>query len=268
MREFKKLLFVFFLMYCFVNYIYADDQTIQRDSRLLNFSYEFEKLSDDEILICRYEILSDVEYFTFNEENGIIRTISDNRINLLKLYAMNIITQNERQIDVWQVFYEGYQLSLDKKNGVFFLGRSSLIAPLLKIDGKLGTITYLMDMNGSARTNETLDFLLYHAYGETINNIRHEYKFVLIDLHEMEVKQIFYWNITPLFACDTLILRSLEDGYDFMLEYTGEFLYAIAYYNIEHNILETVFDVTGYNQSAWRYARERRRRVSIEFGRF
>jgi len=253
-------------MYCLGSCATNNEDVIQRNPKLLNFRYEFEKLSNDEILTYQYETSTDVEFFMFDKENGVTRTISDSRINLFKLYARNTITEKERLIDAWQTFSGGYQFSLDKKTGIFFLGSNSWFGPLLKIDGRAGVITYLMDIDGSARSNKNLDYVLYHA--KENKNLQEELKLVLIDLHKVEVAKVFNWDITPLFACDSLILRSKDDRYDFMLDYGGEsFLYAIAYYNIEYDILDTVFDVTGYKESAWRHAREGQRYTSSEFGK-
>jgi len=249
----------------------ADVTVFQRNPLYVNFRYEFEKLNDDEILTYRKEgRVINVKFLMADEEEGIIENISDSENDLYIFYARNIKTEEERQIGgAWKSFWGGYQFSIDRKIGIFHLLITNTRTgrfPLLKIDGRLGTITYLMDINASARSTKNFEYMLCNVHGEKINGVSKENKLALINLEKIEVVKLLHWNITPLLGCGNIILRSLDDNYDFKIVYTGEGDYAIAYYNIEKDILDTVFDITEYKESAWKYAKEYYKYSNMEWG--
>jgi len=255
------------------------DPIFQRNPVFLNFRYDFQKLNENEILLFRYDNISDAPYFLVDKEYGIIKSESGGEGVFLKLYAKNTETNEERTIEAWSSYWAGYQYAIDKKSGIFFLNDRSNANPLLKIDGKQGVITYLMNIRGSVLSSKDLKYLLCNIYGEETKvpvkssagstsaqvfmEISKENNLALIDVEKIEVVKLLKWNITPLFACSNRILRCLDDNNDFCIYYNGEYTYAIAYYNIEADKLDTVFDVTKYGEDAWRYAKELRMDVSF-----
>jgi hypothetical protein len=239
-----------------LNFPYPDPV---RNPKYVNFKYEFKSLADDEILTYSYENINFFSFFTVDSEKGIIKIEPDpcDMKGIIRLYAENIKTGEDRLIGSWETFWVGFRFSADMKTGILFLGRNSWFGPLLKIDGRLGKITYLIDAGMPAMNSRDSDYLLSAIYGEIIDDAITEYKIAVIDVQNAELIRVLNWEITPLRGCNIEILRNYDNGYDFKLEYGGDLnVYAVAYYDVKSDTLDTVFDVTGYgidNQYAKRY---------------
>jgi hypothetical protein len=132
-----------------------------------------------------------------------------------------------------------FQISRDKKCGMFFLSVREINCPLFFVDGNIGKIWYLMDVNLTARSVYDLKYLLCYIYESTDVPQR----FILINLQDVEVTRIINWETVIHGGGLFEILRSLDPKYDFRIDYILESsLYATSYYNIENDIFTVVFD--------------------------
>lgn len=246
------------------NYLPADNYGIVRNPAYLDYRYEFAKLAEDEVLSYRYEPANGMSFFTADKERSRTKSMTG---NILKLYAKNTKTNQERPIGAWDTLYFEYQFSTDKRTGIIFWATRSAAHPLLKIDGNAGAITYLMDINASARSTRNVDYILCNVYGEVVNNMVTKIQFALIDLRELTVVKLIDWGITPQLGAGSYILRSADADYDFKIAYDGEEgLYAIAYYDIKTDKFVTTFDVTGFGDSAWKHVGELEKPTHVELG--
>jgi hypothetical protein len=198
------------------------NQYIIKNPKYIDYQYEFEKLAEDEILVYSYG-----EYVINDEEVG------------CKISAKNKNTNQERILGYWDTAWGNFQISRDKKSGIFFLSIRAINRPLFYVDGNVGKIWYMMDIISSATTTYDLKYLLYYVYESTDAPQR----FILINLQDIEVVRVINWETEIHGGGLFSIFRSLDPGYDFRIDYTFDAsLYATAYYNIENDIFTVVFD--------------------------
>jgi hypothetical protein len=199
-------------------------QEIIRNEEYINYCYNFTSLADDEVLTYTWD------YFTIGEE-----------IYTFKLFAENKDTMQKRVIGNWYVSYGDYQFSSDRKACVFFKNDKDYLKPLFMVDGKNGTIRYLINSNNSAITTPDLFYLLFHS-GNDDPSIQN---FILIDLRELKIVRRIDWCIIPRLGGGPTLFRSLNPEYDFRIDYSVEReLYATCYYKISTNNLIVIFDDT------------------------
>ena len=221
-----------------------NDIYIIKNSSYSDYEYFFEPLDSNEILIYNYG-----DFFYNDEEFKFL------------LSAKNTLTEDERTLGYWNVSYGGCQLSQDKKSGIFFLFLEKRERPLFMVDGHNGRVFYLMDVNLSARSTYDLDNLLIDFNNNGL--------FILIDLEKIKYIRSIIWNKSDgpwgeggIYR----IFRSLDPDYDFRLDYYQDhYILATAYYNVERNHLETVFDISDYELS-YHFTKEREKILPKELG--
>lgn len=212
-----------------------------------DYQFDFDPLGNDELLTYEYGkyLIKDEEY-------------------IFCLSAKNIKSGEERVLGYWNIIWGICQLSANKKSGLFFLDtgiRNRVERPLLKVDGSNGRVNYLMDINLSAMSSHDLTYLLFRSKYEGI--------FTLVDLGKNEIVRSFEWRKDggQWGIGGYRIFRSLNPQYNFRIDFDveGPMNLATAYYNIEHDQLDTVFDVTGSKSGD--DAREREKILPEELGR-
>jgi hypothetical protein len=198
------------------------DLFIIKNPRYIDYYYEFEKLSTDEVLVYSYG--------NYAVNGGDIRC---------RLSAKNTKTDQERLLGYWDAAWGGFQISTDRKCGMFFLNVNEINCPLFFVDGNIGKVWYLMDVNLTARSTYDLKYLLYYIYESTDIPQR----FILINLQNLEIMRVINWETAIHGGGLFRIFRSLDSDYDFRIDYILETdLYATGYYNIKNDIFTVVFD--------------------------
>ena len=211
------------------------------DPFYIDYEYNFEPLTDEEILL-------------FNHKHGGVQE-KPYEVNgeefTFRLSGKNTLTGKERIIGYWNSYQSEYQISNDGKSGIFFFTNNKRNKPLFKIDGKNGTVRYLMDTNLSAMSSYDLNFLLVNFDGHGLLS--------LYDLKNNVYLRTIEWRKSDvLWSGGTYeIKRSSNPLYDFRIIFSYEYpyIFAIANYNIENNQLETEFDVTD-NDEPYKYAKK------------
>lgn len=213
-----------FLIFCFAFcklFAFAHED-LRKSIEYENYIFRFEKLAENEILTCQYG------KFKLGNEN-----FTD------KISALNSQTKGERPIGYWNARI--LQFSEDRKKLIFAIRGPGRFSPLFTLDGTVGTVTYLFDMDSSAMTSKDLRYLMFSdapadEEGEP---------FVLIDLYEKKKLRVIYWKITPRDGCWRRIFRSINPEYDFRIDYGVEHvLYATCYYKVATDNLHITFDHT------------------------
>ena len=180
---------------------------VPKSSRYLDYHFEFEKLAEDEILV-------------YSWANG------------FELGARNTVTGQERTIGSdWKVSYGKFQLSGDRKQGFFLLSVNASRLPLFFVDGPNGSIHYMMNVNGGARSTPDMKYLLYE-----------EGDYILLDLQNVRFFRRTAWPVEESLTGSS-ILRSIDPDYDYRIERIHERqVYTIAYYSIEQDSFVIVFN--------------------------
>jgi len=229
----------------------TSNQYLIKDPSYLNYQYQFKPLSSEEILIYNYSYGLGYEKYIFNNEEYMFR-----------LSAKNTATGKERILGYWNISYGNCQLSDDGKLGIFSLYSDDykISRPLFKIDGRKGSVKYLFEANSSFMSTHDLNYLLFQLNDEGL--------FLLADLNKDEFVRAIEWRKSdgPWGSGMYRIFRSLDPKYEFRIDFNREvFLEAIAYYNIERNQLNTLFDVSDTDIPS-NYAREREEIQPEELG--
>jgi hypothetical protein len=215
---------LFFITICCILKTGIVAQEIQINEAYKDYVYTFEKLTSDEIL--SYE---------FN------RFTLENKEYTFKVFADNVITNEKRLLGYWYAPYAAYHFSQDRKSLVFFEYTRGQNYPLFLLDGNLGTVKYLMQMNTGAMTDRDLKYLIYNS-GSLDPPVR---VFTLIDLEKMQVVRTITWIVYPREGGGCRIFRSLDSAYDFRIDYYVErVLYATCYYSIRDDQLNIALNDT------------------------
>jgi len=227
----------------------SQNQYIIKDSFYENYQYNFEPLKEDEILIYSYSYGSLGEKYQFNNEEYMFR-----------LSAKDTNTNEERVIGYWNVAWGNCQISFDKKSCLFFLNLQKRNRPLFKVDGLNGNVNYLMDTNLSARSTYDLSYLLFNFDDRGL--------FILVDLNKIEYIRSIEWRKEKGLwgEVGSRIFRSLDPKFDFRIDFDmeGPLIILTAYYSIEHDKLEVIFDIT--DSTLLNDAREREKILPEELG--
>jgi hypothetical protein len=211
-------------------------QEIIINERYKNFEYKFQKLDSDEILA-----------FTWNNFS------INGKEYTFRLFAKNIKTGETRLLGYWYIGWGQYQFSGDRKTAIFFLNASSVYnRPLCFIDGNMGTIKYVMDINLSARTNLNLQYILVTDYPERDTG-GNSLEFGLIDLQNVKYIRTIRWNIKEKLPYTWAgIYRDINKSHDFLIDYTSEgSLVALCYYTVSSDTIDTVFDYSDLSYKHW-----------------
>jgi hypothetical protein len=205
--------------------VHSQEMTIQKNGLYVNYHYEFEKLDNDEILSFSWH------HFSINGEKY-----------TFQLFAQNIKTGEKRLLGNWDIGWAQYQFAENKKTAVFFFQARGYNRPLFYIDGRLGLIKYLMDINLSARTNFNMDYIL-----ATDNYPADILKLYLIEIKTERIVSTIEWKITRINVGNwTQIYRSLDKNYDYRIDFGSEDqLIASCYYKINENRVYQIFDYSG-----------------------
>ncbi|MCL2130291.1 MAG: hypothetical protein FWH35_08065 [Treponema sp.] len=223
------------------------DVFVNKNPYYTGYEYIFEPLKSDEILSYSYG-----KYVNNDEEYKFL------------ISAKDTVTEEERILGYWNVSYGDFQISNNRKSGIFILNtniKSNRNNPLLRIDGKIGVVKYLFGTNSSAMSNFDLTCLLYRYDNKGL--------FVLVDLEKNDYIRSIEWNKSNekwggggIYR----IFRSLDPNYDFRIDYYQDhYILAIAYYNVERDQLETVFDISDYDIS-YNFTKEREKILPEELG--
>jgi hypothetical protein len=219
-------------------YIY--DKYLLKSSENLNYEFTFDPLADNELLKYSFSYGLDEEKYKFN-----------NKEYKFRLSAVNLETNEERVIGYWNVSWGNFQISINRKSGLFFLDDHDYNYngnfPLFLIDGTKGTVHYLMDTNLSAMSNYDLSYLLV-SY-DTSDGL-----FLLIDLKEINIIRLLSWrkNEQVYGTGYYRIYRNIHyNRYDYRIDFFIESgaLYSVAYYNIKENRLDTILDLSDFYES-------------------
>jgi hypothetical protein len=92
----------------------------------LNYVFSFDALMEDEVLS-----------YSFNEADA------GDGYTKLHIKRKGINNNTERTIGYWDVNQDNFQMSADKKSGMFFLNPNAEEFPLFIIDGKKGLVSYV-----------------------------------------------------------------------------------------------------------------------------
>jgi len=228
-----------------------ENQNMVKDPLYADYQYNFEPLSDDEVLTYSYSYGMRGKEYIFNNEKYKFR-----------LSAKNTITKEERVLGYWNVS-GNCQLSRDRKSAIFILDTNdSWIAPrsLFKVDGRTGKVRYLFNKKLSYMSTYNLNYFIFEFDDNGL--------FVLVDINKNEFVRTIEWRKSDgqWGSGQYRIFRSLDPKYDFRIDFSRESnLEAIAYYNIEHNQLDTIFDVSDAD-IPYKYAKKREKILPEELG--
>jgi hypothetical protein len=220
--------------------------------------------------------MADDEYFDLKKNAGIQEYLEGQYPDYnVKISAGNIENGQERLLGYVFSSPHAHQISAERKSGVFFYQTQTVNHPLFIINANEGTIKYLMDVTLTARTTPDMQYLMYdlpHLVDETKPAYDDSYiidntsqRFALVDLETLEIIRIIEWNRNVDVGGGFQIFRSLEPEYDFRIDYYIESgTYGTAYYSIERDELNVIFDIPW---TAWEDAKPQRKIEPEELGR-
>jgi hypothetical protein len=91
------------------------------------------------------------------------------------------------------------QFGYSRTAALFFMDTLKQKCPVFKIDGAVGTVDYIMDVNLPVMTDGKLQYLLYLSYEEQRQKNKAEpfqLLFVLVNLQELQVVGTVTWTIS------------------------------------------------------------------------
>jgi hypothetical protein len=129
------------------------------------------------------------------------------------------------------------------------------------VNGFTGSVKYLFNTNSSYMGTHDLTYFLFEYDDRGL--------FVLADIEKNEFVRTIEWRKSDRVGPNGYyrIFRSLDSEYDFRIDFNNETeVEAIAYYNIEQDYLETIFDVTDTGAPE-EYSKKREKILPEELGR-